>query len=101
MEGRDRKGGWLRGRDHLRAERHGEGHDDGHKHLVEEAIPEARRASQVADYSAASFHPDRTPSLFVNPEKQRWFCFGCKAGGDAKEFRRLYAAEVWTPRKDP
>ncbi len=29
------------------------------------------------------FHPDDTPSLFVNPVKKVWHCFGCRASGDA------------------
>jgi DNA primase len=37
------------------------------------------------------FHPDRNPSLFVNAKRGRFFCFGCKTGGDVKEFERLYA----------
>jgi len=40
------------------------------------------------------FHPDKHPSLFVAPEKQAWFCFGCKAGGDVQEFERLYADRI-------
>ena len=32
------------------------------------------------------FHDDRRPSLSVNPEKEKWHCFGCNAGGDAVTF---------------
>lgn len=28
------------------------------------------------------FHKDDTPSLYVDPEKGLWHCFGCGAGGD-------------------
>jgi len=28
-------------------------------------------------------HPDRSPSLSVDPERGLWHCFGCRAGGDA------------------
>lgn len=35
------------------------------------------------------FHDDRIPSLFVNPKTQSFFCFGCRAEGDANEFLRL------------
>jgi DNA primase len=38
------------------------------------------------------FHPDRNPSLFVNGKSGFFFCFGCKTGGSAKEFLRLYHA---------
>jgi hypothetical protein len=40
------------------------------------------------------FHDDQVPSLFVNPKTQIFFCFGCKAQGDAKEFLRLYARTI-------
>ena len=29
------------------------------------------------------FHEDRNPSMAVEPGSSRWFCFGCRAGGDA------------------
>jgi hypothetical protein len=32
------------------------------------------------------FHDDRSPSFSVNPEKEKWHCFGCNAGGDAVTF---------------
>lgn len=32
------------------------------------------------------FHPDRTPSFTVSPEKQLFYCFGCKAAGDVFTF---------------
>lgn len=32
------------------------------------------------------FHPDRTPSFTVSPEKQLFYCFGCKAAGDIFTF---------------
>lgn len=32
------------------------------------------------------FHAEKTPSFSVNPEGQFFYCFGCKAGGDAFEF---------------
>ncbi|MEN6357618.1 MAG: CHC2 zinc finger domain-containing protein, partial [Armatimonadota bacterium] len=28
------------------------------------------------------FHNEKTPSFHVNPEHQRWKCFGCGEGGD-------------------
>ena len=32
------------------------------------------------------FHPDRSPSFYVSPERQTYHCFGCGAGGNAVGF---------------
>jgi DNA primase len=32
------------------------------------------------------FHPDKNPSLIVNPERNTFHCFGCGTGGDAYSF---------------
>ena len=36
------------------------------------------------------FHEDDTPSLFVYPDSNSWYCYGCCIGGDAIEFIRKY-----------
>lgn len=32
------------------------------------------------------FHPDRTPSFFVDPGSGLWYCFGCGRGGNVYTF---------------
>ena len=32
------------------------------------------------------FHQEKTPSFSVSPAKQMFYCYGCKAGGDAIKF---------------
>ncbi len=44
-----------------------------------------------ANYKAlCPFHSETTPSFFVNPQIQRYKCFGCGASGDVIEFLEQY-----------
>ncbi len=36
------------------------------------------------------FHSEKDPSFSVNPDKQRFYCFGCKKGGDVFAFWMEY-----------
>ena len=36
------------------------------------------------------FHHEKTPSFFVYPESQSYYCFGCKASGDVIQFISKY-----------
>lgn len=45
----------------------------------------------IYDYSnnqkiVCPFHEDINPSLVLNFEENKWFCFGCNRSGDAKDF---------------
>jgi len=46
--------------------------------------------SRVGDHyrGLCPFHPDTTPSLFVYPETDSWFCYGCQKGWDDIQFVR-------------
>lgn len=46
----------------------------------------ALRKSGRALVGLCPFHNERTPSFHVNPERQRWKCFGCGEGGDVFSF---------------
>jgi CHC2 zinc finger len=58
--------------------------------VVGKRIELTKRGSRYA--ARCPFHPDTVPSLFVSPESQTFFCFGCRAEGTATEFLRLWEA---------
>jgi DNA primase len=51
------------------------------------------------------FHPEKTGSFYVDPDKGLWHCFGCKAGGDVFRFVELISglsfveAAQWLARR--
>ncbi len=69
--------------------------------IPESKISEIRDATDVVDlvsgyvtlkksgrnyFGLCPFHPEKTPSFSVNPEKQIFHCFGCGAGGNVFTF---------------
>jgi len=50
-----------------------------------------------ANYKAVCpFHVEKSPSFNVNPQRQRFKCFGCQAGGDAINFVKDYEGMSFT-----
>ncbi|MDR1603945.1 MAG: DNA primase [Gracilibacteraceae bacterium] len=46
---------------------------------------ELRRAGRYY-LGLCPFHPEKTPSFHVDPERQRYYCYGCHAGGNVFQF---------------
>jgi DNA primase len=53
--------------------------------LVESAGIELKKKGQELN-GLCPFHPDKNPSLFVNPGKNEWHCFACDIGGGPLEW---------------
>src|ERR1041384_3056108 len=57
--------------------------------VVERAGVRLRRSGSHRFQGLCPFHEDRNPSFFVDVERQRFVCFGCKARGDVIDFVQL------------
>lgn len=55
--------------------------------LIGETIKLTRRGRSLI--GLCPFHKEKTPSFHVNPERGRFYCFGCHAGGSAVDFVML------------
>jgi DNA primase len=58
--------------------------------IVERAGVRLKRSGSHRWQALCPFHEERTPSFFVDVERQRFVCFGCKARGDVIDFVRLH-----------
>jgi len=52
--------------------------------LVSRSVALKRRGRNYV--GLCPFHQEKTPSFTVNPSRQSFYCFGCKAGGNAIDF---------------
>ena len=52
--------------------------------LIGQTVSLKRRGSKYI--GLCPFHQEKTPSFNVDPTKQYFMCFGCKAGGNAIDF---------------
>ncbi len=46
------------------------------------------------------FHSEKTPSFYVYPDTQSFYCFGCGAGGDAITFTKINSIDYTGGRQD-
>jgi DNA primase len=56
--------------------------------IVTDYIPLKKSGSRYR--ALCPFHTEKTPSFYVDAEKQLFYCFGCGAGGDVFKFLMLY-----------
>jgi DNA primase len=56
--------------------------------IVSDYIPLKKSGARFR--AVCPFHTEKTPSFYVDPDKQLFYCFGCSTGGDAFKFLMLY-----------
>jgi DNA primase len=56
--------------------------------VVQEYVPLKRAGTTYK--GLCPFHPEKTPSFHVNPDKGFFHCFGCGVGGDVFKFLELH-----------
>ncbi len=56
--------------------------------VVADYIPLKKSGSRFR--ALCPFHTEKTPSFYVDADKQLFYCFGCAAGGDVFKFLMLY-----------
>src|SRR5262245_15542037 len=69
--------------------------------ILDEDIQQVREATNIVDLigeqvslkrvgqrfvGLCPFHDEKTPSFNVNPDMNRYYCFGCQESGDAIQF---------------
>jgi DNA primase len=52
--------------------------------LISQSVALKRRGKNYV--GLCPFHQEKTPSFHVNPSRQTFYCFGCKASGTAFDF---------------
>jgi DNA primase len=61
------------------------------REVVSEYVPLKKSGSRYR--ANCPFHEEKTPSFYVDADKQLFYCFGCGAGGDVFKFLMLH--EKW------
>ncbi|MEW6040217.1 MAG: DNA primase [Elusimicrobiota bacterium] len=63
--------------------------------LIKEYVPSLKKSGK--DFAGfCPFHSEKSPSFYVSPSKNMFFCFGCKQGGDVFKFLMLIEKLVYT-----
>jgi len=58
------------------------------REIISDYLPLKKSGSRYR--ALCPFHAEKTPSFYVDAEKQLFYCFGCGAGGDVFKFLMLY-----------